>query len=66
MKVEGCGGLALFHIVHRSQGPDGSPPVNLGLGGSILIDLKVDVDRFLVAECRACRGQVKNVAFSKL
>ncbi len=29
----------------------------------MLVDFRVDVGRFFVAEGRACRGQVKHVAF---
>ncbi len=55
-------GLALFHGIHRNLGPDGPSAFKCGLCGSIVVDVRVDVGRFFVAEGRACRGQVKSVA----
>ncbi len=60
------GGLALFHTVHRNLGPDGPSALKCGLCGSIWVDLGVDVGRFFVAEGRAGRGRVKNVAFPNI
>ncbi len=37
-------------------------PLKCGLCGSMLVDVKDDVGRFLVAEGRAGWGRVKNVA----
>ena len=59
------GGLALFHTVHRNLGPDGPSALTCGLCGSMLVDVRVDVGRFFVAEGRAGWGQVKHVAFPK-
>ncbi len=55
-------GLALFHIVHWIWGLDGPTPSTNRLCGSMLVDVQVDVGRFFVAEGRAGRGRVKNVA----
>ena len=41
------GGLALLHTVHRNSGPDGPSALKSGLGGSILVDCRVEVFRFL-------------------
>ncbi len=57
------GGLALFHTVHRNLGPDGPSAFKFGLCGSMLVDFRVDVGRFVLAEGRACWGQVKTVPF---
>ena len=57
------GGFALFHTVHMNLGPDGPSALKCRLCGSILVDFRVDVDRFFVAEGRAGWGQEKQVAF---
>ena len=60
------GSLALFHAVHRNFGPDGPSASTFGIRGSILIDCKVDVGCFFVAEGRAGWGRVKNAAFPNI
>ena len=60
------GGLTLFHTLHRNLGTDGPSAFKCGLCGPMLADVWVDVGRFVVAEGRAGRGQVKHVAFPKL
>ena len=58
----GNGGvLALFHSVHLNLGPDAPSASTIGLCGSMWVDVGVDVGGFVVAEGRACRGQVNNV-----
>jgi hypothetical protein len=43
-------------------GPDGSPTLTNGLCGSFVVDGRVGLGLFLVAEGRACWGRVKNAA----
>ena len=57
------GGLARFNTVHQNLGLDGPSALTCGLCGSNVVDFGVVVGRFWVAEGRACRGRVKNVAF---
>jgi hypothetical protein len=55
--------LPVVDTVHANLGPDGPSASTCGLCGSMLVDFKVDVGRFFVAEGRAGLGQVKHVAF---
>jgi hypothetical protein len=52
-------GFELFHTVHRNLGPGGSPPLKVWAMWVYLVDVEVDVGLSVVAEGRACRGQVK-------
>jgi hypothetical protein len=59
-------GFELSHTVHRNLGPGGSPPLKVWAMWVYLVDVEVDVGLSVVAEGRACRGQVNNAACSNM